>query len=93
MRSRCGRSRPTLGRNDYDVAAVRLWRLRARGDEGRAAARLQHGKRALRDVAADGVEHRIAAAHDLGEIDGIVVDDLIGADFAQIIMVAPRLRW
>ncbi len=87
MRSRCGRSRPTLGRSATTSRAVRLRRLRPGGDERGAAARLQHGERSLRDVAADRVEDRIAILDDLGEVDGVVVDDLVGADLAQVVVV------
>src|SRR5262245_3794630 len=51
-----------------DIAAIRLGRLRAGGDEGRASAPLQHGEGACRDVAAHGLEHRVAVLRDLGEI-------------------------
>src|SRR6202012_6201729 len=67
-----------------DITALRLWRLRSRGDEGGTAAGLEHLERALRDIAADRVEHRIAVAHGLGEIHRVVVDDLVGTDLAQI---------
>src|SRR5882724_5577659 len=71
----------------YDIATLRLWRLRARGDKGRTSARFQYCERALRDVAADRIEHGVAVLHGLGKIHRIVVDDLVGTDFAQVIMV------
>src|ERR1700720_2707993 len=71
----------------YNVAAVRLRRLCSRGDKGCPAAWFQHSERPLRDISADGIEDGVAVSHDLGEIHCIVVDDLIGTNFAQIIMV------
>ena len=70
-----------------DIATIWLRRLWAGGNERRAAARLQHGERSLRDISTDGFENRVAVAHDLGKIHGIVIDDLIGADLAQVVMV------
>ena len=75
------------GPQGNDVAAVRLWRLCAGGDKGRPAARFQHRERPLRDISADGIEDGVAVSHGPGEIHRIVVDDLIGADLAKIIMV------
>src|SRR5450432_3054988 len=70
-----------------NIAARRFWRLCAGGYEGRPAAWFQHRERPLRHISADGIEGGVAVAHDLGKIHRVVVDDLIGADLAQIIMV------
>src|SRR5215470_15393802 len=51
-----------------DIGALRLWRLCARSDEGRAAARLQHREGPLRHVAADRVKHGVAIGNRLREI-------------------------
>ena len=66
------------------VAAVGRRRLRPGRNEGGASARLENREGPRRHVAAHGIEHRIAVAHDLGEVGGVVIDDLIGADVAQI---------
>ena len=66
------------------VAAIGLRRLRAGRDEGRPSARLEHREGLRRDIAADGVEHRVAIAHDLSEVGRVVVDDLVGAELAQV---------
>src|SRR5262249_49722202 len=60
-----------------DVVAVRLGRLRARRDEGRAAARLQHRERFLSHIPADGVEHGVAIFRNFREILRVVVDDFV----------------
>jgi hypothetical protein len=65
-----------------DIVALRLWCLRAGGDEGGAAARLEHCEGPLRDVAADRIEDGIATGHNLSEISGVVVDDVIGSQVA-----------
>ena len=75
------------GPQSNDIAAIRLWRLRARSDKSRPAAWFQHGEGPLRDLSADSIEGGVAVSHDLGKINRIVVDDLIGADFAQITVV------
>src|SRR5215468_3511406 len=67
------------GSQRRDVVAVGLGRLRARRDEGRAAARLEYRKALLRYVPADGVEDGVAILHHLGEILRVVVDDFIGS--------------
>ena len=41
----------------------------------------------MRDVSADGIEDGVAISHDLGKIHRVIVDDLIGTDLAQIIVV------
>src|SRR5262245_21008902 len=61
--------------------------LYPRRDEGTAAARAQHRERFLRDVAADRVEHGVAIGDHLGEVPGVVVDDLVGADATQVLMI------
>ena len=78
---------PKLDFSANDIAAVRLRRLWSRGNEGRPAARLEHGKGPLRHISADGIEHRVAILHRLGEIHRIVIDDLVGTELTQIIMV------
>src|SRR5262249_15671693 len=55
-----------------DVVAVGLWRLRARRDEGRAAARLEHRERPLRHVPTDGVEDGVAIFRNASEILRVV---------------------
>src|SRR6516164_4339534 len=75
------------GSQSNDIAAVRLRCLRARGNEGSPATYFQHFERPLRYISADGVEHRVAVSHHLREIHRIVVDDLVGTDLAEIIMV------
>ena len=70
-----------------DIVARGLRRLCPRGDEGRASARLEHRERALRHVAADGVEDGVAIARGLREIPRVVVDDFIGAEPAHVIVV------
>ncbi len=87
MRSRCGRSRPTLGRSDLTsercgTGAVSPDPMKAARPPG-----LQNGKRALRHVAADGVEHRVAARNHLREILGVVVDGLVGAEALHVVVV------
>ena len=74
------------------IAAVGLRRLRARRNEGGAAARLEHREGFLRHIAADGVEHGVATFHHLGEILCVVVDDLVGAETADIIDVRGARR-
>jgi len=49
-----------LGAQRGHVVAVRLRRLRARGDEGGAAAGPQHRERFLRHLTADGIEDGVA---------------------------------
>jgi hypothetical protein len=88
MRSIASDARPQ-GNN---VAAVWLRRLCSRGNKGRPPPWFQHSERPLRDISADGIEHGVAVSHDLGKIHSIVVDDFIGPDFAQIIMVRRTLR-
>src|SRR4030081_2918708 len=70
-----------------NVAAVRLRRLCSRGNKGRPAAWLQHSERPLRDISADGIEDGVAVSHDPGKVYRVVVDDFIGTNLAQIIMV------
>jgi hypothetical protein len=63
------RSRPPDGwPQRCNVAACGLRRLRARGNEGGAAAWLEHDETPLRDFAADRIENRIAVGHHLCEI-------------------------
>ena len=52
--------------------------------EGGAAARLEHGEGFPRHVAANRVEYGVAAFHHAGEILGVVVDDLIGAETTHV---------
>ena len=75
-----------------DVAPRRRRRLRARRDERRPAARLQHGERLLRDLAADRIEHAIDARHGLAEILRAIVDDLVRAELANIVVVGSTRR-
>src|SRR6516225_7579551 len=51
-----------------DIAARGLGCLCARGNEGRAPARLEHREGFLRHLASDGVEDGVAALRDLGKI-------------------------
>ena len=87
MRSRCARARPTGGRSDVRSPRGGLGRLRAGSNKGGAPARLEHREGFLRHLAADGIEDGVAIGHDLREIAGIVVDDLVGAEAAHIVAV------
>jgi hypothetical protein len=69
------------------IVAVGRWRLRARSDKGRAAARLEYREGFLRHVAADSIEDGVAIAHNLSEVPGVVVDDFIGSEPAHIFVV------
>src|SRR6516164_121360 len=75
------------GPQSNDIAAVRLWCLCSRGNKSRPAAWFQYNKGPLRNISADRIEHRVAVSDDLREIHRIVIDDLVGTNFAQIIMV------
>src|ERR1700730_16056608 len=70
-----------------DVVALGLWRLRARRDEGRTSARLEHRERPLRYLPADGVEDGVAILRHFGEILRVVVDDFVGAEAAHVVTV------
>ncbi len=69
------------------VAAIGLWRLRAGGDERGAAARLEHGERALCHVSPDGIEDGVATGRHLREILRVVVDDLVRSETTHIVAV------
>src|SRR5438046_9097050 len=69
------------------IGALWFWRLRARSDEGRATASLEHCKGSLRHVAPHRVENGVAISDCLCEIASVVVDDFIGAEAAHIGMV------
>ena len=69
------------------VTARRWRRLRTRPDEGRPTTRLEHRKRFLRHSAADGIEDGVAVGNDLGEVGGGIVDDFVGTDCAEIVVV------
>src|SRR6185503_8058148 len=67
-----------------DVGAKRVaGRPGAGRDRSDAAAGAQDGEAALRDIAADGVEHCVAAGDNLGEILRAVVDELVRAKAAH----------
>ena len=69
------------------VIAIGLWRLRAGCDKSRPPTQLEYRKAPLRNVAADRIENGVAIGHHLGEISGVVVDNFICPDIAQIGMV------
>ena len=77
------------GSKGNDIAALRLRRLWARRNKGRASARFQHGERALRDVATDRIEHGVAAAHP--SANGRVIVQVPGDDLATEIAQPRRL--
>ena len=56
-------------------------------DEGDTTAWLDYLKRALRYFTADGLEHRVAVRHELGEVLHVIVDDLVGPEPAHVVMV------
>src|SRR6516162_2471332 len=49
------------GPQSNDIATVRLWCPCSRGNKGRPAAWFQHSKGPLRNISADGIEHRVAS--------------------------------
>jgi len=75
-----------------DVAARRFGRFDAGCNEGSAAAGLKHGKGFFCHLAADGIEHRIATAHNACEILRVVVDHLVGTQTDNIVTVRCA-RW
>ena len=71
----------------FYVVALGLWRLWAGSDKGRASARLEDREGPLRHIAADGIEDRVAISHDPREIVGVVIDNFISPNVAEIGMV------
>src|SRR5262245_28932994 len=70
-----------------DIGAFRPWRLRARSNEGRSTAGLEHRKGSLRHVASDRVEDCVAVGNHLREITSIVIDNFIRPERSHIGMV------
>ena len=66
-------------RGEIDIATAH--------DRDQQAARVQHADRAPGDVTANGVEHHIDAVDVGGEVGGAVVDELIGAQARDEIML------
>ncbi len=69
------------------IVSRRLRRPGAGSNKRGSSTRLQHGKGTLGHVTAHGIEHDVAIGHHLGEILGVVIDDLVGTKVAQIIVV------
>src|SRR5215472_6527880 len=69
------------------VIAWRLRRLRPGSDKGCPTARLEHRERALRYVAADGIEDGVAIGDNLSEIRRFVVDDFVGSKAANVVVI------
>ena len=91
-RSRCGRSRLTLGRSDVTSE---------RGESGAAAPAAtvarrppgpQHREAPFGDVAAHRIEHRVAVRNQLGEVLRAVVDHLVRAERAHVVVVRRARR-
>jgi len=71
-----------------DILAARLKAGRGRGDEDQPSARLQHVIGTHLNLAADRVEHDIAIGYGSGEILRVVIDDPVGAELADVIVIA-----
>ena len=70
-----------------DVVSLRLGRCGTGRDECRSTTRFKYGKGPLCDITSDGIEYGVAFGHYFGEIVGVVIDDLIGTEAADIIVV------
>ena len=69
------------------IRSRRRWRRPSHSHRSETAAGLEDRKTARGDVAADGIEYRVNALHDFGEVLRAVVDHLVGAELAHIVMV------
>src|SRR5436190_15540925 len=71
-----------------DIRARRLEAGRRRGDPYQAPAGLQYLVGAHLHLAADRVEHNVAIGYGSGEILRVVIDDPVGAELADVIVIA-----
>src|SRR5207249_5341297 len=69
------------------IGAFRPRRLCTRSDESRSAARLEHRKGAMRNIAPDRVEDSITMVNSLREIASVVIDNFIRPERSHISMV------
>src|SRR6266850_7706360 len=70
-----------------DVGTRRGRSASARGDGREAPAGTKDSEALERDVSAHGVEHRVAAGNELGEVLRAVVDRLVRAELAHVVVV------
>src|SRR6516162_7942515 len=83
--------RPVTGHvraQDLDILAGRLKTGRCSGDPDESAARLQYRIGADLNIAADGVEHHVAAANNSCEILDVVIDHPVRAKMAHVVVIA-----
>ena len=76
------------GPQRLDVVAGCFRRLGTGSNKRCPPTGFQHVECFQADIAADGIEHGVAIRHDLGEVNGVVIDDFVGTEPTDIFVVA-----